>query len=196
MAVVIRPFSRDIFNSLPSLEQAGSRFDRLGIKRIIDEELTPLFRRHAVEYLFGLQLLHQHFPLDDGECLTEINRNSWPINLDNYEHLRPFPTTWLLDDKDGDFVLQPLEYSAGTGEEEIDRASPYAEENIEGVLDGCKDFLRDLRLVFKTCDLQGLLGLVRHPGMEYPGRLEITLERSNVNLTPAQVSTINNSSFS
>jgi hypothetical protein len=195
MAIVIQPFSQDVFNSLPTLEQAGSRFDRLDTKRIIDEELQPLFRKHAVEDLFGLQLLHQHFALHDGEYLTEINGNSTPMQLDNYQQLHAFPTVWKAEDENGNFVFRPLEYGVGTGNEEIDRASPYAEENISSVLDNFKGFFRDLHLALNARDLQGLFGLARHPGTEYPGRLEITLGRSNINLTPAQVSVIDSAWF-
>ncbi|KAH0337200.1 hypothetical protein KCU81_g8172, partial [Aureobasidium melanogenum] len=126
------------------------------------------------------------FALNDGEYLTEINGSSTPMYLDKYQELHAFPTIWGSEVENGNLIFQPLEYSVGTGDEEVDHASPYAQENITGVLSDLESFLRDLHNAFQTHDLQGLLGLVRHPGIGYPGRLEITLGRCNVNLTPTQ----------
>ncbi|KAG9570707.1 hypothetical protein KCU77_g451, partial [Aureobasidium melanogenum] len=108
------------------------------------------------------------------------------MHLNNYQQLHALPTVWRPEDKNGNYVFRPLEYGVGTGNEGIDRASPYAEENISSVLDAYKEFFRYLHFAFQVYDLQGLLGLVRHPGMGHPGRLEITLGHSNSNLTPTQ----------
>lgn len=91
-----------------------------------------------MEDLFGLQLLHQHFALHDGEYLTEINGNSTPMHLNNYQQLHALPTVWRPEDKNGNYVFRPLEYGVGTGIGGTDRASPYAEENISDVLDAYK----------------------------------------------------------
>jgi len=57
MAVVI-PYCTSTFNDLPGFEVAGLKFDVVNSKTIITDIMTPLFRKHSVEKVLGLQLLH------------------------------------------------------------------------------------------------------------------------------------------
>jgi len=62
---------------------AGPKFDTVDGKTIITEVITPFFRRHNVEKVFGLQLLHQHFQPYPRERLVEFNSISMPIIPEN-----------------------------------------------------------------------------------------------------------------
>jgi len=67
MAVAILSYQTSTFNDLPGFEIAGPNFDTVDGKTIITKIMTPLFRKHNVENVIGLQLLHQHFQLNPGE---------------------------------------------------------------------------------------------------------------------------------
>jgi hypothetical protein len=79
MAVVITHYCTSTFNNLPGFEVAGPKFDAVDGKTIITDIMTPLFRKHSVEKVLGLQLLHQHFQLNSGERLVDFNGTSVPI---------------------------------------------------------------------------------------------------------------------
>jgi hypothetical protein len=81
MAVMISSYNTSTFNKLPSFEVAGPRFDEVDGKAIITNIMTPLFRKHQVEKVLGLQLLHQHFQLNPGERLVDFNELQCPSNL-------------------------------------------------------------------------------------------------------------------
>jgi hypothetical protein len=187
MAVVLQPFSQTAFNSLRNLEEAGPRFDELDTKKIIEEEIGPLFREYDVDENFGIQLLHLHAKLEAGEYLTEVRGTSSPIRVGDYPRLRTFATVWKLRFKDGKSFFQPLEYILGSGDDMIDGASPLTDDHLMAFFESRKDFLPKLQGILGKYDLGDLLGLVHHPGVGFPGRVEITSGRSNINLTPMEV---------
>ncbi|KAJ4318010.1 hypothetical protein N0V84_007064 [Fusarium piperis] len=131
------------FNSTPELlPQALRNHANAGGNDWVNETFGPLFRKHGVDNLLGLALLHHHFTLEEGELLTDVREFSMDgdestVNHPNWAELR--------------------------------------------------QFLEELSTVFVDRGVGKTYGLVRYPGDDFPGRVEMTVGRANVNLTPKQV---------
>jgi hypothetical protein len=97
MAVVITPYCTSTFNNLPGFEVAGPKFDAVDGKTIITDIIIPLFRKHSIEKVLGLQLLHQHFQLNSGECLMDFNGTSVPIIPEGGQESNLTTTIWGLE---------------------------------------------------------------------------------------------------
>lgn len=80
------------------------KFDQLNGDSITTGVMKQLFRRHRVDTVFGLALLHKHSLLREGERLTEVRGISNPLTFE-VGH----PSVWKC--KSDDRQLVPLEFS-------------------------------------------------------------------------------------
>ncbi|KAM0417183.1 hypothetical protein ACHAPT_012820 [Fusarium lateritium] len=137
----------------------------------VHDTFGPLFRKHGVEKLLGLGLLHHHFPLEEGEFLTDVGGTStaWESRTGSR------PSVWAFDAEK--LCLTPLEFSMDDDESAV--AYPSWSE--------LSPFLEELSALFVYLKVGMTYGLVRYPGDNFPGRVEMTVGRANVNLTPKQV---------
>ena len=169
MAIAVGSYNVEGFNSLPDFGNVGPLFDSLGGLDIVAAKMMPLFRGHGVEYDLGLTLLHRHFKLGDGERLTDIRGISVPVAFET-----GIPSVWALQGGDQG-QLRPMEFSI-----ERSKAPLWKQPKFQ-------TFLREFAQVLESCGGQDIFGLCSYPGDEYPGRVEITVGRTNVNLTPMEV---------
>lgn len=170
MAVSVAQYSVDEFNSLYDYGDVLPKFDELDGTALAHRPMKDLFRRHGVEKVFGLSLLHKHGDLEPYERLTDIRGTSSPLLISSGS-----PSIWRCKSEDGNLELLPLEFSFET--HDVD----WKDAKIQKFLVEFSQLLRDL-------GAEKILGLCVYPGDDYPGRLEITIGRSNVNLTPDEVS--------
>jgi len=169
MAIGIAEYSPDNFNRLQDFRDALSGFDKLKGEVLASTTMKDLFRHHGVEGILGLQLLHKHDKLNDGERLTDVRGTSNPLTFD----IGAIPSIWGFDS--GIQQLVPLEYSLGA-------------ENIEWDAPNMQKFLVAFRETIMEKGVADIFGLSLYPGDGYPGRVEFSVGRGNVNLTPEEVS--------
>jgi len=170
MAITVGSYQDDDFNSLLDFSDAGPVFDSLDGAKIIQAKMMPLFRGHGVEHDLGLALLHRHFELNKGERLTDIRGTSVPLMFETGN-----PSLWALGG-DKQNLLRPLEFSI----EDI-KAPLWNEPKFQA-------FLQEFAQVLQDCGARDIFGLRSYPGDQYPGCVEFTAGRTNVNLTPVEVS--------
>jgi hypothetical protein len=187
MAVATASYHTDIFNSLPGFEVAGPKFDAINGKSIITI-MTHLFRKHKVENIVGLQLLHQHFKLQPGERLVEFNGASAPVALEEAQLSNITPSIWDISRNNHGAELYPLEFVLNSGNDNLDNASPWSTANFEKFVASNQSFFLEYHDLAKKHGVEGMFGFVRYPGDGFPGRVEINVGSTNINLTPAQVS--------
>jgi hypothetical protein len=121
----------------------------------------------------GIGLLHHHFPLEDNEYLTEVRGTSTTWKSQAGTRL----SVWSFDAKEKS--LKPLEFAMD------DDHGSVAYPDWESVQ--MQKFLMELSDLILFLGVNGIYGLVRYPGDDFPGRVEMTMGRANVNLTPTQV---------
>jgi len=185
MAVLVSSYKTDVFNQLPLFEDAGPAFDRVQGASIVKSQMKDLFRKHSVENFIGLQLLHQHFQLHSDQKLVDINGTSSPMVPPQPDCVTP--VVWgVRMDKNNDIYLEPLEFTLNSGDAELDQASPLSQDKLESFLVEKRNFFSEFATTVKLLGIEGLFGFTRHPGIGYPGRIEISGDRVNINLTPLQ----------
>ncbi|RMD42646.1 hypothetical protein DV735_g2517, partial [Chaetothyriales sp. CBS 134920] len=166
MSIAIVDYSVHEFNCLDDFVDALPKFDKIGGNGIATDTMMELFRRHKVDHIFGLTLLHKHSILHDGERLTDIRGTSNPLTF-------PLGTPSIWKYNPDTHQLIPVEFSID--HDEVNWQDP-----------GIQAFLADFAQVITTLEASQLLGLRRYPGDGYPGCIEFTTGRSNVNLTPEE----------
>lgn len=187
MAVVLANYHHESFNSLSPFEVAGPGFDKVNGSDIIANIMTPLFRKHEVERILGLQLLHHHFKLQPEERLVDFNGTSIPI-APGINQLSNFTASvWGIKCANNKIELFPVEFALNSGDSTLDTSSPWSESNFDEFIRAKKQFFIEYTQLVKNLGIEGLFGFARYPGDGYPGRVEITVGRAHVNLTPTQV---------
>jgi len=173
MAIALSPYDVVVYNSTPLLNVALQKHQAAGGNGWIHDTFSNLFRQYHVEDVLGLILLHNHFPLEENEYLTEVHGTStaWKSQTGNT------PSCWALNHDNR--TIEPIEFSL----DDDDHSVPYPEWGSENM----QLFLEKLMVTLEKYGVAGIYGLGRYPGDGYPGRVEMTVGRSNVNLTPKQV---------
>jgi hypothetical protein len=166
MAIAVADYSVHEFNHLHDFGDALPKFDKLDGNDIATGTMKELFRRHKVDHIFGLTLLHKHSILHDGERLTDVRGTSNPLTF-------PVGNASIWKYNPGSRQLVPVEFSID--HDEVHWQDP-----------GIQAFLTEFSEVVTKLEASQLLGLCRYPGDGYPGRVEFTTGRSNVNLTPEE----------
>lgn len=192
MAVVLANYDHRSFNSLPPFEVAGPSFDKANGSDIIANIMTPLFRKHKVERTLGLQLMHNHFKLEPNERLLDFNGTSIPI-IPGLDQLSIFTASvWGIECTNNKIELFPLEFALNSGDSTLDTTSPWSKSNFDEFITSKRQFFIEYTQLVKELGIEGVFGFARYPGDGYPGRVEITVGRTHVNLTPTQVGHIFN----
>lgn len=110
MLVLISDYNTDTFNKLLSFKEAGLKFDSFDGGTFIADIMAPLFPKHRVENVLGLQLLHRHFTLQPGERLVDFNGTSVPIKPEGDPASNLTTTIWDLEQSGDQLQLHPLEF--------------------------------------------------------------------------------------
>lgn len=168
MALCVSPYDHGFFNSMPRWPASLPNHEALGGDEWIRKTFGPLFRKHQVQNIFGIQLLHQHFLLEDDEHLTDVNGTSTPWKSTTGIE----PSSWAIDSTD---KPKPLEFHVPH------EGTPVPNWTV------LQDFLKAFVQLLDSLGIRKLYGLALYPGDGFPGRVEMTIGRCNVNLTPFQV---------
>lgn len=172
----VEPYSVAAFNSTPALDVALQKHENVGGNDWVHTVLGPIFQKHRLEKILGINLLHHHFRLENGEYLTEVSGTSTPWKSQTGAQA----SLWAFDADS--LHLQPLEFSMDNDDSRV----PYP----EWLSDKMASFLKDLSDALTLYNVNGIYGLTRYPGDDFKGRVEMTVGRANVNLTPAQASRV------
>ncbi|KAI0430526.1 hypothetical protein F5Y09DRAFT_341579 [Xylaria sp. FL1042] len=177
MAIRLHSYTATRFNATPGLPDALQRHQEAGGNDWVHNMFRPLFRRHGVEKILGIgvrvfRLLHHHFPLEDDEFLTEVRGTStaWKSQRGTRPHV------WALGAEEGS--LTPLGFAMDDDQDFL----TYPDWESKQL----QQFIRELSELIMNLNVDGVYGLVRYPGDDFPGRVEMTVGRANVNSTPAQ----------
>jgi hypothetical protein len=169
-------YNPEAFNKLPSISDAVAKFDALDGDTLVSTSFRELFLRHNMDRTFGLILLHRHFELDLNERLVSYGDTSVPWQLSKIsKHI--MPSNWLLS---GDGAIRPYEFCYAPAVDEA--TGPNLANSDQRAFFGA---LLELLYEHKAEDLWGLC---RYPGDDFPGRVEVTEGRANINLRPEDVS--------
>lgn len=79
MAIEVVGYSVANFNRLLDYGDVLRKFDSLGGNDLAYGVVKDLFRRHNMEGVIGLALLHKQLLLEDGERLTDVRGTSNPL---------------------------------------------------------------------------------------------------------------------
>jgi hypothetical protein len=157
------------FHALPHIGSAAARFRNSDGDTLVSSTFQDLFIRHKMDRVFGLSLLHRHFPLSGDERLVEYHGTSVPWKVDDFTRYIK-PASWLLTT---DGAVSPYEFYYSLAEDgpKLDVKDPDQQA-----------FLEEFAQVLSEKRIHGLFGLCRYPGDDFKGRVEITQGRSNINL--------------
>ncbi|KAE8232841.1 hypothetical protein CF326_g2123 [Tilletia indica] len=180
MTAVLRYYSPELFQSLPSVGQAAAGFKELGGLSIIEAVLAAMARKHPSARNFGVQLLHRHSDLDEDEIMLAYGSTTIPVKKSEISEASKenvCATIWGIH-PDGNKLL-PLEFAFV---ENADDKLPNLDQEL------AMDFIR----VLKQLGLENVLGLALvKPGQELG--LETTHGRANIVLPANLIVTSANS---
>jgi hypothetical protein len=170
------PYDPEAFNKLPSISDAVTKFDAIDGDSLVSTSFRELFLRYNMDRTFGLILLHRHFELDQNERLVSYGDTSVPWRLSKISK-NITPSNWLLS---GDGAIQPYEFCYTPAMDEA--TGPNLANSDQHAFFGAL-----IRLLRKH-KAESLWGLCKYPGDDFPGRVEVTEGRANINLRPEDVS--------
>jgi hypothetical protein len=125
---------------------------------------------------FGLILLHRHFDLDANERLVDYGGTSVPWRLSKTSgNIRA--SCWLLS---VDGAIRPYEFCYASSRDEV------TEPDLANM--DQQAFFSAFKKLLGKYNAEDLWGLCRYPGDDFPGRVEVTEGRANINLKPEDVS--------
>lgn len=166
----------EAYNSLPSLREAGAKFQEAHAETQVLGAIRRLFIDYDVHEKYGLALLHKHFPIDVTERLVEYGSSA---------------TAWKIDSNEP-FVA--LKYEGHV----IPRSYRFMEKNAvpyefaftdkECQAEVHSEFFQALRTLLHQIHLQNLFG-VRLLDTHDPNlTLEVTEGRTNIMMPRGSVS--------
>jgi hypothetical protein len=177
------PYSHTTFHSTLDISKAGREFnDRKG-KKFVNDTLAPIVKKHNLEEVFGVGLVHRHFDISPDEKLVEFNNISTPWTVDaginNFNgrtNSLIYEVAWMLD-SDGKWMAYEYSFSPVKGRDRF----------IVEINDPkYKEFLVDYTVAVKAGGWEKLLGLRAWPGKGFNGVLEFTQGKANINLVPGE----------
>lgn len=166
-------YNPSAYDNLPLLAEAGQMFEAKHGKDIIPEFRT-LFEKYGTERVFGVVLNHRHFAMSPNERLVEYAGTSvpWESLLDKTQ-----PSSWFVSE---DNECLPYEFHYTPDDDLNDEDSAPSNPKYSAFISSFNQLLREK-------DALGLFGICRYPGDDFPGRVEITAGRANINFLPDDV---------
>lgn len=172
----LESYDHNEYQTLPSISDAVAKFDAINGDNLVSTAFRELFLNYKMDRIFGLILLHRHFDLEQNERLVEYGGTSVPWRFSKIsENIRA--SSWFLSVSG---VIRPYEFYYTVTRNEATELDP-SKADQRAFLDAFKDLLSFHNAV-------NLLGLCRYPGDDFPGRIEVTEGRANINLKPEDVS--------
>ena len=183
---LIVPYSRDTFYEAVHISTAGDLYEERNGQKFVHDILAPIFKKHKVEEVFGVGLVHRHFDIEEDEKLVEFNMVATPWAVDvGPHHLQGKKTdsliyelSWMLN-ADGKWMAFEFSFSPGQGKR------PYIVNIRESKY---YDFLVEFTQALQTHNQGNLFGLRAWPGPGFGGVFEFTQGKANINLIPEEAS--------
>ena len=179
------PYSHDSFHQIQDIEDIKEQLNQKHGDAFVNTTLAPIFKKHDVEEVLGVGLVHRHFSISPNEKLVEFNNITSPwsgIKLGS-NHSAKIPnsanglvteTSWALDAND---KWMPFEFSF----------DPHGTTTIVNLEDAkYQAFLQEYTTALQENGFDKVLGLTAWPGAGYTGGLEFCSGRGNIVLTPDQ----------
>ncbi len=137
-------FSGALYNGMLDVMHADANVREGGLLETARRVLGPIFVRHGVERLYGINLLHTHWKVEAGEIPSQSRR---PFESGFELVTRPeavaaegvVPSSWAVDVQGSDYRILPFEFS--TDEEvrsaarELDTTSAFFAEASEALIE-------------------------------------------------------------
>ena len=182
---LVAPYSHDFFHQIQDVGDVMGELKTKDSNAFVHTTLAPIFKKHYLEEVLGVGLVHRHFSISPNEKLVEFNNITTPwsgIKLSS-NHSAKIPnsanglvteTSWVLDAND---KWMPFEFS-------FDPQGTTTVVNLEDAQ--YQEFLREYTTALKQNGFDKILGLTAWPGAGYTGGLEFCSGRGNIVLTPDQ----------
>ncbi len=106
-AAAVASYSHDLFQRLPTLEDAKTNFAKVNGQDLVENFFRTLFVKARMDRVFGLTMLHRHFDLPDNEKMVEYGGTSTPWAATIPGMKDPQPAIWAFD---VDGPLKPTEF--------------------------------------------------------------------------------------
>lgn len=137
-------------------------------------EFRALFEKYGTERVFGVVLNHRHFNMSSNERLVEYAGTSvpWESMLDKTQ-----PTSWFISE-DNNCLPYEFHYSQDDDPNEEDCTPDNPKYSA---------FINSFNELLREKNALGLFGICRYPGDDFPGRVEITEGRANINFHPDDI---------
>lgn len=146
-------FISTLYNSMPDVMSADSDVRDRGLVEKARVVLGPIFVRHGMETICGINLLHVHWQVESGEIPNQTRRHyDDGIELVTRPTSEPTalaaPSSWLLHRESGRWHVIPFEFSV---DDEVRRGAE--------ILRGKPDFLTEVGAAMIEHDLQSHFGI-------------------------------------
>jgi len=117
------PFSAGFYNSMPAVECADAEISKYQKLARASAVLAPIYAAHEVIEFCGINLLHSHWPVENGEIPEQIRE---PFGKEAHQLVtqpvlkqRGFPASWTVESQGHSVMLRPFEFSSDRGIDEL-----------------------------------------------------------------------------
>ncbi|KAM0345455.1 hypothetical protein ACHAPU_006382 [Fusarium lateritium] len=188
---VVGAYRSDVFNSILGLGASHQMFRAQDGVALLDSHLQTLFVRHKMTEIFGVRLVHRHFPIKPDQILVETNgtATAWQLPQARSNRLEDHslcykkygglikPLSWTVDD-DGTF--RPYEFFLAPGTVDSLTAST-SDTAFHDFLSRNEEFFIEFRQCLDSHNLRGILGLrLIREGESRTLSMEVTEEFANI----------------
>ena len=172
----VQEYDPAAFSQILLIKDAATQYFITGLNKLV-ESLGSLLHNYELESTFGVCLVHRHFDLGNDEKLVEYKGTTtpWENRTEKSAGGTLAAQSWFYHDD----MLLPFEYE-------------YVPVGMGPAVDWEKiptGFLTDFKTLLDSHDSGHLLSLLRYPGDDYPGSVEITQGRMNITFHPDNVYT-------
>ncbi|KAH8838092.1 hypothetical protein MCOR27_010975 [Pyricularia oryzae] len=169
--IAVQDYSVDSFNSIGELHTAKEKFDTVGGDKLVEQAFLELFRRHGVDRIFGLTMVHRHFELNGKERLVDFQGTAVPWEeVDELNNPGITAASWEITPQG----IRPYEFKldpASIGAQEVDFNDP----KIQA-------FAKEFVELTQRAGATGLFGLCVYPGDDFESLIETTQGRANISI--------------
>jgi hypothetical protein len=169
------PYTPHHSNTAPDIHDAYRTYESQNLEYFVCTIIRDMFVAHSVHNLFGLNLLHHHFQLEEAEKLVHVDNIAQPCNDHTVrrELLNDVvPTQWRFTERG----IAPFEFSWTGNDRSI---SDFTIEKHQA-------FLQELQAFLKLQSLRGIFG-VQYLDASVPAlnadNVPVEMTRERVNMT-------------
>ena len=121
-----QPFSARFYNSMPAVECADAEISKHQKLARASAVLAPIYAAHDVIEFCGINLLHSHWTVEDGEfpeqARESIGKEAHQLVTQPVRSPRGFPASWTVEPTGKGMALRPFEFSCDRGLDDLFRS--------------------------------------------------------------------------